>query len=579
MSTQELITEHLDLWTSATTHAANGRGKNGKIELTGIKKLRELILELAVRGKLTPQNPDDKPADELLTEICNGNAKYARKHSSGTKNGGEHSEKNRDDFLLPEGWTWTDLNCVSRITGGGTPKSKEPEYWSDDGIKWLTPADLYGHDEKYIGSGKRDISESGLKNSSAQLLPAGTVLFSSRAPIGHVAIAKNELCTNQGFKSCIPHHDGMSEYLYYFLKRSAKHIDASASGTTFKEISGSKMARVRVALPPLTEQHRIVQKVDELMALCDRLEQQTSDQLEAHETLVDTLLGTLTQSENATELADNWARLAAHFDTLFTTEQSIERLKQTILQLAVMGRLTEQDSEDTSPERLIEAISNEKRELIASGKIRKMHGSHSLNSEPLDIPDNWKWTSLESLFAVVTDGDHQAPPKSQEGIPFLMIGNLNTGTIDFTNCKHVNQHYYNELEWSRKPGKGDLLYTVTGSYGIPIKVETEREFCVQRHVAIFRATESTPTNFITLLLQSTFGKDYADSIATGIAQKTVPLGGLRNMPVPLPPLDERNRIVTKVDELIALCDELKGRLTDANEIRSQLARSIVEQAL
>src|SRR5690606_4148142 len=115
----------------------------------------------------------------------------------------------------------------------------------------------------------------------------------------------------------------------------------------------AKMEELVVPVPPLSEQHRIVQKVDELMALCDRLEQQTSDQLEAHETLVDTLLGTLTQSENATDLADNWARLATHFDTLFTTEQSIEKLKQTILHLAVIGRLVEQNTGDAQAEELV----------------------------------------------------------------------------------------------------------------------------------------------------------------------------------------------------------------------------------
>src|SRR5699024_11100803 len=121
---------------------------------------------------------------------------------------------------------------------------------------------------------------------------------------------------------------------------------------------------------PIEEQHRIVQKVDELMALCDRLEQQTSDQLQAHDTLVDTLLGTLTQSDNATELADNWARLATHFDTLFTTEKSIDKLKQTILQLAVMGRLVEQYNDQTT-DSLISSLTAEKLEMFYAGTIRK----------------------------------------------------------------------------------------------------------------------------------------------------------------------------------------------------------------
>jgi len=347
MSAQTLITEHLDLWAGAVTKkSSSGRGGNRKVELTGIKKLRELILELAVRGKLVEQNPNDEPAPTLLTRIKDieqelVKSKRIRKPKHVASISAEEAE-----FNLPSSWQWVRLGAIGQIVGGGTPKSGEPSFWSDKGIPWLTPADLYGLKEKFIASGNRDISELGLAKSSAQLLPLGSVLFSSRAPIGYVAITSGELATNQGFKSCVPRIQEMNQFIYYFLKRSAPHIDASASGTTFKEVSGTKVASIPMPLPPLEEQHRIVQKVDELMAICDRLEQQTSDQLDAHETLVETLLGTLTQSANATELADNWARLAEHFDTLFTTEQSIGKLKQSILQLAVMGRLVEQDEGD-----------------------------------------------------------------------------------------------------------------------------------------------------------------------------------------------------------------------------------------
>ncbi|GGX69035.1 hypothetical protein GCM10007392_40890 [Saccharospirillum salsuginis] len=318
------------------------------------------------------------------------------------------------------------------------------------------------------------------------------------------------------------------------------------------------------------------------MALCDRLEQQTGDKLEAHETLVDTLLGTLTESENATELADNWARLAAHFDTLFSTEQSIDKLKQTILQLAVMGRLVEQDAGDESASELLDSITTEREELVKSGKMRppKIPAKTDLQlSPPYPAPHNWSWARLGELFAIVTDGDHQAPPKSEEGVPFLVIGNLNTGRIDFAGCKYVNESYYSRLDWSRKPTNGDLLYTVTGSYGIPIKVLTSKAFCVQRHVAILRATASTPRDYVKLVLESEYGQSYAEEIATGIAQKTVPLTGLRKMPISLPPQAEQYRIVQKVDELIALCDQLKERLNQANETRSQLAEAAVDKAL
>lgn len=172
-------------------------------------------------------------------------------------------------YALPDGWLWTRLGNLGEIVGGGTPRTNIAEYWADTGIPWLTPADLYGLTEKLIGKGRRFITRAGLENSSARLLPVGSVLFSSRAPIGYVAIAENELATNQGFKSCVPYIMGMNHYLYYFLKSEGKRIDEGASGTTFKEVSGKEVMRIPIPLPPLAEQHRIVARVDELFALAD----------------------------------------------------------------------------------------------------------------------------------------------------------------------------------------------------------------------------------------------------------------------------------------------------------------------
>ena len=173
--------------------------------------------------------------------------------------------------------------------------------------------------------GRRDISSQGLASSSAKVMPPGTVLYSSRAPIGYVAIAGTSIATNQGFKSCIPHISGLSEYLFWQLKQQGREIDARASGTTFKEISGKEFGNVLISLPPLAEQARIVTRVEELMRLCDGLE--AMGQLEAaqHAQLVQTLLGALTASTSPDELAENWQRVATHFDRLLDRPRSHRR--------------------------------------------------------------------------------------------------------------------------------------------------------------------------------------------------------------------------------------------------------------
>lgn len=173
-------------------------------------------------------------------------------------------------YKIPDNWCWTKLGKITSIIGGGTPSSKINEYYDNGDIAWITPSDLSNYNNMYISKGKKMITKLGLMKSSAKLLPKGTVCLSSRAPIGYVAIAKNELSTNQGFKSFLPSKVFKSEYLYWYLK-SIKHIlEAKASGTTFLELSAKKAGEVEIPLPPISEQQRIVNRIESLFAKLDR---------------------------------------------------------------------------------------------------------------------------------------------------------------------------------------------------------------------------------------------------------------------------------------------------------------------
>lgn len=169
---------------------------------------------------------------------------------------------------MPQGWKVKKLGEVGKIVSGGTPSTANLYYWNGN-IPWITPADLSGYESKQIEKGRKSITELGLQNSSARLIPKGSVLFSSRAPIGYVAIAANEVCTNQGFKSVAPDKNTSSDYLYYFLKASKDKAEKAASGTTFKEISLKSFSDLQIPLPPLPEQHRIVAKIEALFSQLD----------------------------------------------------------------------------------------------------------------------------------------------------------------------------------------------------------------------------------------------------------------------------------------------------------------------
>ena len=178
-------------------------------------------------------------------------------------------------FNLPDSWTFVRLKHIGEVVGGGTPKTSISDYW-DGSIPWITPADLSDYEKIYISTGSRMITAIGLKSSSAQILPKNTVLYSSRAPIGYTAIAANPISTNQGFKSIVPYDSSISVYLYYCLKARTPDIIQRASGTTFKEISGSEMAETIIPLPPINEQKHIGDKVTQLLAIFRAIEKSLS---------------------------------------------------------------------------------------------------------------------------------------------------------------------------------------------------------------------------------------------------------------------------------------------------------------
>ena len=256
-------------------------------------RLRKSVLQVAVRGELVPQDPADEPASALLERIRGQRRKLVAEKKMKAPKGGEsiifrgsdgrRYEKRVDakgcesepvciegeiPFEIPEGWEWTRLESLGAIVGGGTPKTGIPELWSDSvsGIPWITPADMSAQSDVMISAGKRFISHAGLEKSSAQLLPTGSVLMSSRAPIGYLGIAANPIATNQGFKSVVLADIALNRWLIGALETLMDSIIKRASGTTFKEISGAEFGKTLIPLPPLEEQERILESCKSISA-------------------------------------------------------------------------------------------------------------------------------------------------------------------------------------------------------------------------------------------------------------------------------------------------------------------------
>ena len=586
MSARELITEHLDLWTGAVTKkSSSGRGSNGKVKLTGVKKLRELILDLALKGRLSERFIEDQPAEQLIEQFFLHKEKIVKDGELRRQKKLPEITDQEHEYKIPETWQVERLARLShQITKGTTPTSIGLSF-SEKGVNFVKVENL--RDGCIDLNNAQFISEDTHQALQRSQLEAGDILFSIAGTIGKTAIVQHKdtpANTNQALAIIKGTAEVFTErflklQLDSFVSAKAKN---KARGGAMNNISLGDLSNLVVLVPPREEQHRIVQKVDELMALCDRLEQQTNDQLEAQETLVDTLLGTLTESENATELADNWARLAAHFDTLITTEQCIDKLKQTILQLAVMGRLVEQSPFEGNSSVLLQEITDEKNRLVETGALKRKKNNFSRNEcELFALPSTWSWVISNEICALITDGEHNTPERTSDAtaVPLATAKNVRDGYIDLANTDFVPLGVA-ETCWKRcKPEVGDILMVSVGAtLGRLAMMRDSQDMVLVRSVTLLRPMKVLG-EYLAVYLRAPTTQSWIWRNVRQSAQPCLYLSKSSSIPIGLPPLAEQHRIVQKVDELMALCDKLKERLNQASETRCQLAEAVVEEAL
>jgi type I restriction enzyme S subunit len=337
-------------------------------------------------------------------------------------------------------------------------------------------------------------------------------------------------------------------------------------------------------LPPLAEQHRIVAKVDELMALCDRLEAQQADAESAHAQLVQALLDSLTQASDASDFAANWQRLAEHFHTLFTTEPSIDALKQTLLQLAVMGKLVPQDPCDEPFKVWINT--GETR----TSKIRRGIPEHVVMDEWISsfpLIDSWERLSTAQLLRAnaiidVKDGNHGAnhPVKSdwtEHGLPFITAAQVNNFSIDYEGANKISGAPLNRLNVGFSE-PGDVIYTHKGSVG---RTAINIQSCVlSPQTTYYRLNKNVLLNkYLMYFFQSIFFTHQVDKVKKQTTRDFVPITQQYLFFILVPPIKEQNRIVAKLDQLMDLCEQLKTRLTQTRQLNEKLASTLVEQAI
>lgn len=536
-----------------------------------METMRDLVLQLAVQGQLVEQRSSEGHAGELLEAIAAARKEAGRGKSSERFESEELAEVD-GWHQVPASWRWVRLRGIGDIVGGGTPRSDNSAYFADEGIPWLTPADLNGYKEKRILRGRRCITQAGLEESSARLLPAGSVLFSSRAPIGYVAIAGTELATNQGFKSCVPFIVDTNEFLYYYLKSAAARIDREASGTTFREVSGKVLSQVPVPLPPLAEQKRIVAKVDELLALCDRLEAQQQERETRHAALARASLARFTD-----------APTQANLSFLFHPSYAIPTadIRKSILTLAVQGQLVPQDPNDEPAEELLKRSLAERRTLTRTDAT-EVHSLSANEALGYDIPDSWRWQRLDELLVFgPTNGfspkavDYETPVRS------LTLSATTSGRFKGEHSKFITTDVPADSEhWLRD---GDILVQRGNTIeyvGVAAVYRGEpNRFVYPDLMMKLRVSTAFDVRYVHLAMSQDASRDFLRARASGTSGSMPKINQttLKSLPLPIPPLAEQRRIVAKVEQLMALVDQLEAQLAASRHSGTRLLEAVVAE--
>lgn len=524
---QQLLTQHLDIWTTAETEKKSGRGRTSGNAggLYGIKKLRELILELAVRGKLVPQDPNDEPASELLKRIQAENAKPNFPISEDDKS-----------CELPNKWQYARLGNLFNITYGKGLSNAE---LTDEGYEVFGANGIIGKYPKYLYE-------------DPQLLISCRGAYSGKPNISppKCYVTSNSLVLGNNWKNL--------DLKYFYYSLSIANKEKIVTGSAQPQVTTTNLEPFVIGLPPLAEQHRIVAKVDELMGLCDKLENQHLNAAEAHEALVSELLATLTRSQNAADFNANWQRIYAHFDVLFTTEASIDALKQTLLQLAVMGKLVPQDPNEEPASELLKRIQTEKAKLIAERKLKKEKALAPISEDekPFELPQGWEWQRLGDLLTFEY-GDNLPEPKRSNTGEYPVFGS--NGIVGTHNESFVKTKC---IVIGRKGSAGALNLNL-------------HDGCCVTDVAYYCIPPKQLDLFFIFKLLHTLGLDeLGKGIKPGLNRNEA-----YQLLIAIPPLAEQHRIVAKVDALMALCDQLKTRIQQASQQQQLIADALVARAV
>ena len=529
--------------------------------------IRRYIVDLAIRGRLVAPLPEQLSPVEMLKRIAQRAAGLAREGNLNRQKLFPPIQPGELPPAYAEHCMFERLGNVATLRKGLT------------GIQAAKP----GPYQLVVTAADRASCDHFDFDGAAAIIPMVSSTGHGHASLNRLHYQEGKFALGTILCAAFPIDEELisARFLFEYLTAFKEELlVARMIGTANVSLTVAKIGDVTVPVLPTA----VLKRVEELMSLCDRLETAYEDRELRRDRLAAASLHRLNQPVEAEgpERQREYARFhLRHLPRLTTRPDQIKALRNVILNQAVRGRLVAQEAADEPAEKLLNRV---RTDIQLYGTENKVHPASvdqvTDDDVPFALPASWVWTRFASVCRVITDGDHLPPPKADAGVAFLTIGNVSTGKLDFTNCRYVPHDYFDKIAAYRRPANGDLLYTVVGAtYGRPVIVDTAREFCVQRHIAIVKPAADVLRSYLYLLLISPFVYDQATRSLTGTAQPTVPLRPLRNFLMPLPPLAEQHRIVARMDCLMALCDQLEARLITIQTDSRRLLENLLDRAV
>jgi type I restriction enzyme S subunit len=545
----------------------------------GVKRLRELILSLAMRGKLVPQDPSEQPARELLKEI---EAEKKRLIKEGKiKKSKPLPEITPDEipYNLPESWEWVRFGNIAQHNAGKT---------KDGGRNIGTPRDYITTSNLYWGYFDfNNVRQMPFKDEELEKCTAtkGDLLICEGGEAGRAAVwyLDKDICFQNHIHRARFYCNISPYYAYRFFEKlnTNGEIEKYRQGVGISSMSGKTLASIFFPLPPLEEQHRIVEKIARLMEQCDSLEKLKTEREEKRILIHTAAISKVINAPEQNSFNDAWIFIRDNFGELYAVKENINELKKAILQLAVMGKLVPQEPNDPPASELLKEIEAQKERLIKEGKIKKQQPLLEITSDEFlyQIPRGWELTRFGNIVVDIATGPfglmiHKSD-YIQNGIPLINPSHMINGSI--IHDPNVSVSHQKALELSvYQLFEGDIVMARRGEMGRCAIVDSKsHHWLCGTGSFILKFVKTINRQYILNLFQSEYIKTYLGGNSVGTTMTNLNHGILKKMPILLPPVPEQHRIVAKVDQLMALCDQLETKIDHTTNTQTKLLKSVL----